>query len=202
MQRRRAQRRHRRRVPPRLLAHGLHLPARRHHQVFDGNFKVKFHNAEGDIEWAPASLHVDGRIALEHTIFGGEFQFLKEHAGARRPKLTIPSPSMVHYRGGRAAIDESVYPDMEQFWDDLAPPTRGGARAWASSDAPTCSSTTPRWPTSTIPSSASTWRDRRRRRASARDLHPAINEALAGRPAGMAVTTHMCRGNFRSSWVA
>ena len=35
------------------------------------------------------------------------------------PKLTIPSPSMVHYRGGRAAIDAAVYPDLEQFWDDL-----------------------------------------------------------------------------------
>src|SRR6266508_3559840 len=69
-------------------------------KVFDGNLKVRFHNAEGDIEFAPASLHVDAPIRLEHAIFGDAFEFLRDEADGVTPKLTIPSPSMVHYRGG------------------------------------------------------------------------------------------------------
>src|SRR3954466_16367015 len=85
-----------------------------------GNLSVQFHNAEGDIEFTPAALHIDGKLGVSQTIFGADFAFLREVAGnGSTPKLTIPSPSMVHYRGGRAAIDESVYPDMDSFWSDL-----------------------------------------------------------------------------------
>ena len=58
-------------------------------------------------------------MTLEHTIFGREFAFVRDAVTTAVPKLTIPSPSMVHYRGGRAAVDETVYPDMDVFWDDL-----------------------------------------------------------------------------------
>src|SRR3954451_14372754 len=88
-------------------------------KVTDTTLKVRFHNAQGDLEFAPPSLHVDAPIALEETIFGDAFRFLAEHVAGAVPKLTIPSPSMVHYRGGRASIEESVYPDMEPFWADL-----------------------------------------------------------------------------------
>jgi 5-methyltetrahydropteroyltriglutamate--homocysteine methyltransferase len=84
------------------------------------NMTVKFHNPEGDIEFTPAALHVDEKIRLEHTIFGDDFEFLRDTvADGQTPKLTIPSPSMVHYRGGAAAIDPSVYPDKDDFWSDL-----------------------------------------------------------------------------------
>jgi len=172
-------------------------------KVFDGSLKVKFHNADGDIEFAPASAHVDGRISLEHTIFGDAFQFLKEHAGSSRPKLTIPSPSMVHYRGGRAAVDESVYPDMEQFWIDLVAAYREEV---ARLGALGCTYL------QFDDTSLAYLNDPEQREhvgAIGGDVEHQheiyirhINEALADRPAGMAVTTHMCRGNFRSSWVA
>src|SRR4051794_25098321 len=88
-----------------------------------GDLKVQFHNAEGDIEFTPAAMHIDGRLGVSETIFGDDFAFLRDTVQATgdglRPKLTIPSPSMVHYRGGRASIDESVYPDLEPFWADL-----------------------------------------------------------------------------------
>src|SRR3954468_10569835 len=81
-----------------------------------GNLSVKFHNAEGDIEFTPAALHIDGRVGLRETIFAGAFEYLRSQvADGQTPKLTIPSPSMIHYRGGRAAIDEAVYPDMDGF---------------------------------------------------------------------------------------
>jgi len=84
--------------------------------------KIHFRNEQGDLEFTTAALQVDGRIHLEHTIFGPDFQFLQGLVAGTgvTPKLTIPSPNMVHYRGGRAAIDQRVYPEMEEFWADLA----------------------------------------------------------------------------------
>jgi 5-methyltetrahydropteroyltriglutamate--homocysteine methyltransferase len=84
-----------------------------------GHISVKFHNDQGDIEFTPAALHVEGKLGVSQTIFGDAFRFLQETVTRNLPKLTIPSPSMVHYRGGKAAIDPRVYPDLDAFWADL-----------------------------------------------------------------------------------
>src|SRR5262249_59912643 len=89
-------------------------------KVQDGTIRVRFHNEQRTYEWAPPSAHVVAPVTLEHTIFGEAFSFLRDTAGPALPKLTIPSLSMVHYRGGRSAIDASVYPDLDRFWADLA----------------------------------------------------------------------------------
>src|SRR6202023_1131429 len=81
---------------------------------------VKFHNAAGDIEFTPASIHIDGQLRIVDTIFADAFVFLRDHVRTAVPKLTIPSPNMVHYRGGPASVDAAVYPDMEGFWADLS----------------------------------------------------------------------------------
>src|SRR4051795_13445063 len=69
------------------------------------NITVQFRNPEGTLEFTPAALHVDEKISLDHTIFGEDFDYLQSVAAdGQTPKLTIPSPSMVHYRGGAAAM--------------------------------------------------------------------------------------------------
>jgi 5-methyltetrahydropteroyltriglutamate--homocysteine methyltransferase len=168
-----------------------------------GSLKVEFRNAEGTIEFTPAALHIDGRLGVSRTIFGEDFSFLRSIAGAATPKLTIPSPSMVHYRGGRAAIDDSVYPELDGFWADLT-----GAYAEEVARLGELGCTYLQFDDTSL----AYLNDPRQREmiaqqgADAEHLHEAyishINEALADRPDGMAVTTHMCRGNFRSSWVA
>src|SRR5215468_11664684 len=65
-----------------------------------GHIAVRFHNEQGDIEFTPAALHVDGKLGVSKTIFGDAFRFLQQKVTTTVPKLTIPSPSMVHYRGG------------------------------------------------------------------------------------------------------
>src|SRR5690348_12985553 len=80
-----------------------------------GHLAVKFHNPGGDIEWTPAALHVGRKLTMDKTIFGEDFRYLQSVAGGPAPKLTIPSPNMVHYRGGPAALDPAVYPDIEGF---------------------------------------------------------------------------------------
>ena len=168
-----------------------------------GSLKVEFRNAIGVIEFTPAALHIDGRLGVSKTIFGEDFAFLRSIAGGATPKLTIPSPSMVHYRGGRAAIDGSVYPELDEFWSDL---TAAYAEEVARLGKLGCTYL------QFDDTSLAYLNDPRQREmialqgADAEHLHEAyishINEALADRPEGMAVTTHMCRGNFRSSWVA
>src|SRR3712207_654809 len=84
-----------------------------------GHIAVKFFKEDGEIEFTPAALHVDGKLGVSKTIFGDHFEFLRDTATSAVPKLTIPSPSMVHYRGGKAAIDPDVYPELDAFWADL-----------------------------------------------------------------------------------
>jgi 5-methyltetrahydropteroyltriglutamate--homocysteine methyltransferase len=173
-------------------------------KVMDSTLKVQFHNEQGDIEFAPPSMHVDSKIGLEHTIFGDAFQYLKSVTSeAQTPKLTIPSPSMVHYRGGRASIDESVYPDVDEFWADLVAAYREEVRRLGELGV-----TYLQFDDTSL-AYLNDPKQREHVRAIGGDAEHQheiyirhINEALAGRPEGMCVTTHMCRGNFRSSWVA
>ena len=86
-----------------------------------GNMAVRFRNASGTIEFTPAALYIDSKIRLEKTIFAEDFTYLQSAAASSQtPKLTIPSPNMVHYRGGHAVLDPDVYARMEEFWNDLA----------------------------------------------------------------------------------
>src|SRR3954449_9819833 len=80
---------------------------------------VEFHNEAGTISWEPAAMRVSSRVTLKEPIFADHFAFLQSCVTTATPKLTIPSPSMVHYRGGRAAIDDKVYPELDDFWSDL-----------------------------------------------------------------------------------
>ena len=111
--------RDRRRAAPRLLAHGLHLPARRRAQARSRTSRSSSTTRAAASSSRPPALRIDAPVRLEHTIFGDDFAFLRDAVTTAVPKLTIPSPSMVHYRGGRSAIDETVYPDLDAFWDDL-----------------------------------------------------------------------------------
>jgi 5-methyltetrahydropteroyltriglutamate--homocysteine methyltransferase len=168
------------------------------------NITVQFRNPEGTIEFTPAALHVDEKISLDHTIFGEDFQFLQQEASdVQTPKLTIPSPSMVHYRGGAAAIDPSVYPDTGEFWADLTSAYADEVRAVAELGCTYLQFDDTSLAYLNDPNQRAAMAERGE---DAEHLHEQyirhINEALAGRPDGLTVTTHMCRGNFRSSWVA
>jgi 5-methyltetrahydropteroyltriglutamate--homocysteine methyltransferase len=169
-----------------------------------GDIKVQFRNADGVIEWTPAAIHVGEKLHLDHTIFAGDFEFLQGLvADDVTAKLTIPSPSMVHYRGGRAALDPSVYPDVEQFWTDLTSTYAEQVKAVAGLGCRYLQFDDTSLAYLNDPA-------QRQQMASkgedAEHLHETyirhINEALADRPEGLTVTTHLCRGNFRSSWAA
>jgi 5-methyltetrahydropteroyltriglutamate--homocysteine methyltransferase len=169
----------------------------------DEEILVEFHNEAGTIEWRPAAMRVSDRVTLKEPIFADHFRVLRSCVTTATPKLTIPSPSMVHFRGQRAAVDEVIYPDLDEFWADLTAAYADEVRALGElgctylqfDDTSLAYLNDPRQ------------RDYATRMGSdAAHLHEDyiqhINEALDGRPEGMTVTAHLCRGNFQSSWVA
>ena len=87
----------------------------------DRVLRIQFRNEAGPVEAALGAFRIGGKLRLEKTIFAEDFAYLKSVAPAGTvAKLTIPSPSMLHYRGGQAVIDRAAYPDIDAFWHDLA----------------------------------------------------------------------------------
>jgi 5-methyltetrahydropteroyltriglutamate--homocysteine methyltransferase len=168
-----------------------------------GHLAVKFHNASGDIEWTPAALHVGSKLRMDKTIFGDDFRYLQSVVTSAVPKLTIPSPNMVHYRGGPASIDPAVYPDVEEFWADLAAAYADEVARLAALGCTYLQFDDTSLAYLNDPAQRA---EIAARGEDADHLHlryiRQVNAALAGRPAGLSVTTHLCRGNFRSSWAA
>jgi 5-methyltetrahydropteroyltriglutamate--homocysteine methyltransferase len=169
----------------------------------DEQLTVHFYNEAGTLDFASAALRVDDRITLPRTIFGDAYTYLASRVRTAMPKLTIPSPSMVHYRGGRAAISADVYPDLDRFWDDLSAAYAEEVRRLADlgcrylqlDDTSLAYLNDPKQRDVLAAQGGDPMHQHERYIAQ-------INKAIAGRPAGMAVTTHLCRGNFRSSWAA
>jgi 5-methyltetrahydropteroyltriglutamate--homocysteine methyltransferase len=169
--------------------------------------QVHFHNAEGDLDFESAALKVHDHVTLGDTIFGEAFEFLAEtvrqSAAGLTPKLTIPSPSMVHYRGGRAAIDKTVYPELDEFWTDLSSAYAEQLHRVADLGCTYLQ---------LDDTSLAYLNDPKQREIVASQGSDAehqheqyirtINAAIADRPESLRVTTHMCRGNYRSSWAA
>src|SRR5688572_5241299 len=172
-------------------------------QKVEQNITVHFHSDKGDVDFTPSGLRVVDKLRLQHCIFGEHFDFLKATVQRGTPKLTIPSPSMIHYRGGRAAIDEKAYPSMEEFWRDLCAVY---AQEIAELGERGCTYL------QLDDTSLAYLNDPKQREyvqsiggdpnAQHRVYIRNINAALAAKPAGMRVCTHLCRGNFRSAWAA
>ena len=150
----------------------------------------------------PPIATVTGRVACTRPIMADDFAFLAK-VTTRTPKMTIPSPSMLHLRGGRAAISRDVYPDLDAFWSDVAAAYRqaiahlyaAGCRYLQLDDitfAYLCD-----------PQIQAKCRANGDDPAALPSTYAAvINAALQGKPADLRVTIHTCRGNFKSAWVA
>jgi 5-methyltetrahydropteroyltriglutamate--homocysteine methyltransferase len=173
-------------------------------QVDGESIHVQFRSDEGEYDYAPPAMRITGTVTLPETIFANAFTFVRGNAKAgQTPKLTIPSPSMVHYRGGNSSLDSSVYPEPDTFWDDLtaayAAQLRGvyelGCRYLQLDDTSLAYVNDPA------------------QRAHIEEiggdpdhLHEQyianLNRALADKPEDLVVTTHLCRGNNQSMWAA
>ncbi len=169
----------------------------------DEQVGVAFKNAEGATSFTSPALRVADRVGIDETIFADAFTFLDSCVTTATPKLTIPSPSMVHSLGGDAAIDPEVYPDAEEFWHDLSAAYAEEIRGLAELGCTYLQLDDPSFAYLNDPV--------HREMVAARGDDAShqhlryiehINAAIKDRPAGMTITTHSCRGNVQSCWTA
>lgn len=156
----------------------------------------------GGTEEQPPIATVTGRVACTRPIMADDFSFLKAVTRCTA-KYTIPSPSMLHLRGGRNAVSTSAYPDLGEFWADVGAAYRRAIRHFAERGCTYLQLDDVSFAYLCDPK----FREGCRRNGDDPDLLPrayadAVNAAVRDRPAGMTITMHTCRGNFKSSWVA
>lgn len=169
----------------------------------EGQIAVAFRNENETLSFTPSGLAVDGPVHLDQPIFASAFVSLASMVTTATPKLTIPSPSMVHYRGGRAAIDPVVYPDLDAFWVDLAAAYRDEVAALANLGCTYLQFDDTSLAYLNDPAQRAYIAEQGGDPDHQHETYiETINNAIASRPESMSITTHLCRGNFRSSWAA
>jgi 5-methyltetrahydropteroyltriglutamate--homocysteine methyltransferase len=162
-----------------------------------GDAMVRFQGNE-----QPLTLKVNGKIHRARPIFVEHFRFLKSIAKAA-PKITIPAPAMLYHRTGRAAISEQAYPDLEEMWADAATAYREEIAGLGAAGCEYLQIDDVSFAYFCDPAYHQTFRDRGEDPEQLlRTYAQAINRSLEGRPAGMTVALHTCRGNFMSTWAA
>ena len=168
-----------------------------------GEFFATFKRDDGtEVGFKPPTMHVDSPIRHRRPIQGDDYDYL---AGlvSETPKVCIPAPSMLHFRGGRAAISEDVYPDLDGFFDDLTAAYRAEIADLAARGC--------RYLQMDDTNLAYLCDPEIRERTAARGDDPddltrlycrLVNDAISERPDDMVAAVHLCRGNFQSAWVA
>jgi len=168
----------------------------------ESKLTVRFHSAAGTRDHAPPSLRVAGKLSRPAGIFVDDFKFLKSVAKAV-PKVTIPSPSIVHFRGGRDAIDRDAYPELDAFYTDLAQVYREEIADLAAAGC--------RYLQIDEVNLAYLCDPELRRQVANIGEDPdtlpktyarLLNESIKGKPDDMVVCMHLCRGNFAGAWIA
>ncbi|HTP61104.1 MAG TPA: 5-methyltetrahydropteroyltriglutamate--homocysteine S-methyltransferase [Burkholderiales bacterium] len=156
----------------------------------------------GGTEEQPPIPSVTGKVGCSRPIMVEDFSFLKKST-RRTAKFTIPSPAMLHLRGGRSSISKAVYPDLAEFWADTAAAYRKAIRYLADAGCSYLQLDDVSFSYLCDPKIQEAARKNGDDPARLpRTYADAVSAALEDRPAGMAVTMHTCRGNFKSSWVA
>jgi 5-methyltetrahydropteroyltriglutamate--homocysteine methyltransferase len=167
-----------------------------------GGIQVSFRSSVGTVDFSPPVMQVTGRVRHVRPIQAQDFAFLRAHT-SRTPKVSIPSPTMLHFRGGRAAISQDAYPDLEAFFADVAAAYRAELDSLAEAGC--------RYVQLDDTNLAYLCDEKMRAGARARGDDPdelprryagLINAAIAGRRSDMTVCVHLCRGNFKSAWAA
>jgi 5-methyltetrahydropteroyltriglutamate--homocysteine methyltransferase len=168
----------------------------------DTGYMLRFRTASEKVEAPVPSFRVVERLRFDRPIFAEDFAFLRANAKAT-PKLAIPSPSMLHWRGRAMGIDDKVYPDLDEYRRDLGAVYAEQIAALGRLGCTYLQLDDTSWGFACDPVRRA---DVEAAKESAKSLFDCwadvVNAALAKRPPGMTVCMHVCRGNFRSAWAA
>jgi 5-methyltetrahydropteroyltriglutamate--homocysteine methyltransferase len=147
-------------------------------------------------------LKVNGKLGFSdsHPMLK-HFRFLKEHSKVV-PKMTIPSPSVLHFRGGRKTVSTDVYPGMDQFYHDLGEAYLKAVQAFAADGCTYLQLDEVNFTYLCDPDQREMLRARGDDPAALPAIYAAmINKSVSEIPSKMTITMHLCRGNFKSMWI-
>jgi 5-methyltetrahydropteroyltriglutamate--homocysteine methyltransferase len=154
------------------------------------------------VQTKPKSIRVTDKIGFSNHPMLEHFKFLKAHTKVV-PKMTIPSPTVMHFRLEPGAVAKSAYPNRDAIFDDLGSAYQKAVRAFYDAGCRYLQFDDTAW---AYLCSKEELRKAKERGTNVDRLPEnyarVINQALEGKPADMTITTHVCRGNFRSTWVA
>ena len=168
-------------------------------ELFEADQGIQFNG----VQTKAHGVRVVGKLGFRDHPMLEHFRFLQSIAGDAVPKMTIPSPSVLHFRGGRKVIDERVYPDLADYFDDLAETYKTAIKAFYDAGCRYLQLDDTVW--------AYLCSEDQKRQIRERGDDPeqlaqtyarVLNKALEGKPADLTVGLHVCRGNFRSTWIS
>jgi 5-methyltetrahydropteroyltriglutamate--homocysteine methyltransferase len=168
-------------------------------EIYEPAEKIQFH---GGVPLAH-KLRVNGKIGWSKPTMIDHYRFLAGHVRTAAPKQTIPSPSVVHFRGGREAIDQTTYPAMEPFFADLGAAYSKAVAAFGMAGCRYLQLDEVNIAYLCDPKQIAMLKARGEHVDNLLNIYAGmLNQAIADRPEEMAISMHLCRGNFRSTWVA
>jgi 5-methyltetrahydropteroyltriglutamate--homocysteine methyltransferase len=148
-------------------------------------------------------LRVNSRIDWTEPTMIDHFQYLASHVRTAVPKQTIPSPSVVHFRGGRDAIDRAAYPSLDGFFADLGVAYNKAVAAFGAAGCRYLQLDEVNIAYLCDPAQIAMLKARGEHVEDLLTIYGTmLNQAIAGKPDGMTISMHLCRGNFRSTWIA
>jgi 5-methyltetrahydropteroyltriglutamate--homocysteine methyltransferase len=179
-----------------------------HYDFVSGLDGVELYEPEQKIQFTGGlplthMLRVTGRIGWSKPVMIDDFAYVAHHVSSALPKQTIPSPSVVHFRGGRQAIDRSVYPTLEPFFADLGATYAKAVAAFGTAGCRYLQIDEVNIAYLCDPAQVATLKARGEHVENLLGIYAdMLNQAIAAKPPGMTISMHLCRGNFRSSFVA
>jgi 5-methyltetrahydropteroyltriglutamate--homocysteine methyltransferase len=151
----------------------------------------------------PLMLRVAGKIDWSKPVMVDDFRFVASHVTTAVPKMTIPSPSVAHFRGGRQAIDAKAYPEMDAFFNDLGEAYHKAVAAFGAAGCRYLQLDEVNIAYLCDPEQIAGLKARGEHVENLLSIYAGmLNRAIEGKPDGMTISMHLCRGNFQSHWVA
>jgi 5-methyltetrahydropteroyltriglutamate--homocysteine methyltransferase len=172
--------------------------------AFEGGLKTTFRTEQGPVEFAPPRVVTKGKLTRSRPLALHEFQDLKPVADAAGlvAKQVIPSPTLLHFRSGRSGVDVKAYPDMAEFFADLAQVYREEIKALYEEGCRYIQIDETNFPFLCDPKMYDHVRSIGEDPVTIQKTYAKlINDVTSGRPADLCICVHMCRGNHESAWV-
>lgn len=179
-----------------------------HFDFFDGLEGVERYDTEEGIQFSGVqtkshNVRVVGKVKFGNHPMLKDFEFLKSLESGATPKMTIPSPSVLHFRGGRNVVSPDIYPDLNEFFDDLVQAYRDALAAFYAAGCRYLQLDDTVWAYLCSEEQKQIVRDRGDDPDQLAKIYAdVLNRILEGKPDDLVIGLHVCRGNFRSTWIS